>query len=66
MVRVVWRRPDDHVLFAVHYRDGRSAYIRVHPKAVEFSNNAVFGIARDRQARGEIPTGDIVSVKRVH
>ena len=52
-------------MFEVRYADGRSAYIRVDPKAVEYGTAPVLGIAKARQATGEIPDGEIVSVQKV-
>lgn len=52
-------------MFAVRYADGRSAYIRVDPKAAEYGTAPVLAIARERQATGEIPDGELVSVQRV-
>ena len=62
-----FRRPgrDNHVMFAIRYDDGRSAYIRVKPASVEHGNAVVTDIARAAQERGEIPAGTIVGVKRV-
>ena len=57
------RTRDTHNMFAVRYADGRSAYIRVDPKAAQFA--AVIGIATARQAMGEVPEGEIVGVQRV-
>ena len=47
------------------HADGRSAYIRVDPKAAEHGTAPVLGIAKARQSTGEIPDGEIVSVQRV-
>jgi hypothetical protein len=52
-------------MFAVHYQDGRSAYITVSPKLLEGGDHLVLSIARDRQQKGEIPEGTIKTVKRV-
>ena len=52
-------------MFEVRYADGRSAYIRVDPKAAEYGTAPVVAIAKARQATGEIPDGEIVSVQRV-
>jgi len=62
------RRPrskDTQDMFAVRYDDGRSAYIRVDPKVAEYGTSPVLGLAKARQATGEIPDGEIVSVQRV-
>jgi hypothetical protein len=60
------RKPrDHHILFAVRFEDGRSAYIRVLPTVADAGNVQVMAIAREQQERGEIPSGVITSVKRV-
>ena len=56
---------DTHEMFEVRYADGRSAYIRVDPKAAEYGTAPVLGIARARQATGEIPDRGVVSVQKV-
>jgi hypothetical protein len=58
------RKRDDHVLFVIHYDDGRNAYIRVLPSAIDVGLG-VLGVARERQEEGEIPPGSIIGVKRV-
>ena len=58
------RKPrDHHILFAVRFEDGRSAYIRVSPTVAEAGD--LMAIAREQQERGEIPVGNIAGVKRV-
>jgi len=59
------RHRDTKVMFAVHYEDGRSAYIRVSPEAARYGHLVVMSIAREQQKAGEIPDGAIVSVKQV-
>ena len=59
------RGKDTQHMFAVRYADGRSAYIRVDPKAAEYGTAPVLAIAKARQATGEIPAGEIVSVQKV-
>jgi hypothetical protein len=61
-----FRRRDTHVMFVVSYEDGRSAYLRVAPQSVRFSDAIVADIARDRQTAGDLPAGRIISVKRAH
>ena len=56
---------DTQEMFAVRYADGRTAYIRVPPKIAEYGTAPVLGIAKARQASGEIPDGEIVSVHKV-
>ena len=59
------RRPDPKVMFAVHYEDGRTAYMRVSPEAARHGTMVVMDIARERQEAGEIPSGTIARVKQV-
>jgi hypothetical protein len=59
------RRRDPNVMFAVHYEDGRTAYMTVAPRLVAVSDYLVPQVARDRQAKGQIPEGSIAKVKRV-
>ena len=60
------KRTRDHkTMFAVHYEDGRTAYIRLSPKQLELGEHLVPAIAREMQVKGEIPEGKIKTVKRV-
>jgi hypothetical protein len=59
------RKRDPNVMFAVNYGDGRTAYITISPKALEAGDHVTRMIARERQEKGEIPEGEIASVKRV-
>jgi len=52
-------------MVAVHYEDGRTAYMRVSPEAARHGNMVVMDIARERQDAGEIPSGTIARVKQV-
>jgi hypothetical protein len=56
---------DTMVMFAITFANGRSAYLRVPPRTVEFGSGGVVDLAREAQGRGEIPAGAILSVKRV-
>jgi hypothetical protein len=59
-------RPRDHnVMFAVQFEDGRTAYLTVSPKVVEEGPLVVHEQIRSRQEKGEIPEGEIATVKRV-
>jgi len=53
------RSRDTKVMFAVHYEDGRSAYIRVSPEAARDGHMVVMSIAREQQKAGDIPDGTI-------
>ena len=55
------RGKDNHVMFVVRFEDGRSAYVRIDPKAAEFGTAPVLGIAKARQQTGEIPDGRAAS-----
>jgi hypothetical protein len=59
------RTRDTHVLFAIRYDDGRSAYIRVSQTKLEHGDGAARSIALQKQEAGEIPAGDITEIKRV-
>ncbi len=59
------RTKDTQLMSAVRYADGRSAYIRVEPRLAEHGTAPVLSVAKMRQASGEIPDGEIVSVQRV-
>jgi hypothetical protein len=59
------RKRDFNIMFAVNYKDGRTAYITISPKALEPGAHVTLTIARERQEKGEIPDGEIASVKRV-
>jgi uncharacterized membrane protein len=59
------RKRDTNVMFAVNFEDGRTAYITISPKALGPGDHVARTVARERQARGEIPEGEIASVKRV-
>ena len=59
------RTRDHNTMFAVHLDDGRTAYITVSPKLLRGGDYLVLSIARERQQKGEIPDGNIKTVKRV-
>ena len=59
------RGPDPKVMFAVHYEDGRTAYMRVSPEAARHGTMVVMDIARERQDAGDVPSGTIARVKQV-
>ncbi len=59
------RKRDPNIMFAVNYRDGRTAYITIKPKALESGDHVSRSVARQQQEKGEIPEGEIASVKRV-
>ena len=52
-------------MFAVNYDDGRTAYISVAARVVNAGDLRALHIARERQGRGELPTGSISGVKRI-
>jgi hypothetical protein len=59
------RKRDTNIMFAVNYEDGRTAYITIKPKVLEPGDHVARTVARERQDKGEIPEGEIASVKRV-
>ena len=58
------RKRDTNIMFAVNYDDGRTAYITINPKLLEPGDHVARTVARERQDKGEIPEGEIASVKR--
>jgi len=52
------------VMYSLRFTDGRTGYVVVPQELAENGEN-VARIARERQGRGEVPAGDIISVKRV-
>ncbi len=61
------RRPDRQVLFVVQYRDGSRAFVRVPPNLAIFgASPQVLRLTKERQAKGEIPPGEIAGLVRVH
>ena len=59
------RKRDTNIMFAVNFKDGRTAYMTISPKVLEQGEHVARVVARERQGQGEIPEGEIVSVKRV-
>jgi hypothetical protein len=59
------RKRDTNIMFAVNYDDGRTAYITISPKVLGAGDHVARTVARERQDKGEIPEGEIASVKRV-
>src|SRR5215203_1044252 len=53
------------VMYSLSFADGRTGYVVVPQELVEHGDEDVPSIARERQRRGEVPDGDIISVKRV-
>jgi hypothetical protein len=53
------------VMYSLAFADGRTGYVVVPQELVEHGDENVPSIARERQRRGEVPGGDIISVKRV-
>ena len=57
------RRRDRHKLFVVNYADGSRAFLRVSREIAVFGvSPPVMKLAREVQARGEIPAGEIASL----
>ncbi len=59
------RKRDTNIMFAVNLEGGRTAYITVSPKLLGPGDHVARIVARERQDKGEIPEGEIASVKRV-
>jgi len=60
------RKPaDPKVRFEVRFADGQTASMVVSEETALHGNTVVIEIAHGRQQLGELPTGTIVSVKRV-
>jgi hypothetical protein len=59
------RKRDHNIMFAVNYQDGRTAYLTISPYLLRDGDHVVPTIVRKRQEKGEIPEGEIRSVKRV-
>jgi hypothetical protein len=59
------RARDPNTMFAVNYKDGRTAYLTISPHLLREGAHVVPDIVRKRQEKGEIPDGEIASVKRV-
>ena len=53
------------VMYSLGFSDGRTGYVVVPQELVEHGDENVPRMARERQSRGEVPAGDIISVKRV-
>ena len=63
-----WRRSTalhKTVMYSLGFSDGRTGYVVVPQELVEHGDENVPSIARERQRWGEVPSGDIISVKRV-
>jgi hypothetical protein len=60
------RRADKQSLFVVNYRDGTKGFVRVPPQLATFgASPPVMRLAHERQAKGELPNGEIVRLVRV-
>jgi hypothetical protein len=59
------RARDPNTLFAVNYADGRTAYITISPYMLRNGDHIAPAVARERQEKGEIPEGEIATVRRV-
>jgi hypothetical protein len=61
-----YRRPrENSVMFAAHFDDGRTSYFVIQGHGPASEDFRVLSIARERQDAGELPPGEIVSIKRV-
>jgi hypothetical protein len=50
------------VMYSLGFADGRTGYVVVPQELVEHGDENVPSIARERQRRGEVPGGDIISL----
>jgi hypothetical protein len=53
------------IMYSLGFSDGRTGYVVVPQELAEHGDENVARIARERQSRGEVPAGDIITVKRV-
>ena len=53
------------VMYAVTYKDGRTAYLWVEGNNKAADDHLVSLIAKEQQEQGLIPAGEIVRIKRV-
>ena len=53
------------VMFAAHYEDGRTAYFVVENHGPPSEDYRAGPVAKERQDKGELPEGNIRTVKRV-
>ncbi len=53
------------VMFAVEYKDGRTAYFVIEGHGTGEENYLAVQVAQERQRTGELPEGVILTVKRV-
>jgi hypothetical protein len=52
-------------MFAVNYTDGRTAYLTISPYLLRNGDHVARDVIHKRQETGEIPQGEIATVKRV-
>ena len=53
------------VMFAAHFEDGRTAYFVIMGHGGAEDDYLALPVARERQQTGELPEGEIFTVKRV-
>ena len=53
------------VMFSAHYDDGRTGYFVIADHGTSADDYLALGVARERQQTGELPEGEIRTVKRV-
>ena len=51
-------------MYVVKFADGRSVYLTISPKELERANNDPRAIVLERQKKGEISEGEIVTIKQ--
>jgi hypothetical protein len=65
MYRKQRAKADPNTMFLAGYSDGRTAYFTMTPSALRGGDQAARPYALQRQAAGELPAGEITTVRRV-
>jgi hypothetical protein len=60
------RKPSQRVMILVTYEDGRALTIEVDRQALRGGEGAAVLAARERQAKGGLPAGVLLSAKRTY
>jgi hypothetical protein len=59
------REQDDRVTFHVDFEDGTTSYMKIDAHTLSKGDHVAQIVAQERQQKGEIPKGKIVSVSRL-
>ena len=65
MLRTQKAERDTNIMFVAGYADGRSAYFMMTPAALRAGDHVARPSALQRQQAGELPAGEITTVRRV-